>query len=235
VFGFFAKKESGRDILESRKRECIVRAGPWTIHNIALGHGVTTMGIERNESNVTLERCMEALERRLRRAWHDVRALDIACLEGMYSIAMGEKGASVLGIEQSDLHLQRANFVKETLFLPNVAFMREDARNICLDKHGRFAIVLMHGILEQIETKDMSSFLKSVARVCSDMLYVDMRTELTPDCENIPWTSRENPKSVKLSLPSLKKILTHVGFTTIEELPSIEEQSTDRRFLIARK
>lgn len=261
MFGFFEKKESGRDAIERRKRQLIDRSGPWTAHNIALGHGVTTMDIDRNYDTAKLERCMATLERRLKRAWRDVRALDLACLEGMYSIAMAEKGATVLGIDAREINLQKANFAKEILRLQNLSFIRDDVRNLRREKYGRFEIVLMNGILYHIDRKDQLSLLKSAAAVCNDILYLDTHVALTPDAtfvedgidfegtewqefeetttlaerEKMLWASWENPKSFKFSLSSLKKALTHVGFMTIEELPKIEEQPKDRFVFVARK
>jgi len=219
------------------------------------------MGVERNYDTSKLELCMKTIAENAGKPIAALRVLDLACLEGMYSIEFARFGAEVVGIDIRELNLGKARFAKQALGLRNVDFFKDDVRNISHHTYGEFDVVLMTGILYHIDKDDHLPFLKSAANMCTGFMYVDTHVALTPDKEfttngvtftgtewqeftpsatlaereKMLWASFENPKSFKLSLPSLKAALIHVGFREITELPRIDTQPQDRIVLLARK
>ena len=249
------------DDIMREKQKIIRKDGPWTAHNISLGHGVTTMGVERNYDTTKLELCVKTITASTGRPITELRILDLACLEGRYSIENARLGATVLGIEVRELNLAKARFAKKALGLRNVEFMKADVRNISRETLGTFDVILMNGILYHIDKADQLSLLQSAANMCTEMMYIDTHVSLTPDAEftkdNITftgteweefspeatlkerekmlWASYENPKSFKLSLPSLLAALKHVGFHSTEVLKHIDGQPADRIVIAVKK
>ncbi len=247
--------------IEREKQQIIRRDGPWTAHNISLGHGITTMDVERNYDTAKLELCIKTIATNAGKPIAALRVLDLACLEGMYSIEFARFGAEVVGIEVREINLRKAQFAKKVLRLKNVEFFHDDVRNISHHRYGEFDVVLMTGILYHIDQVDQLRFLKAASGMCKNLMYVDTHVGLTPnreftadgmtftgtewqefapnaslaEREKMLWASFENPKSFKLSLPSLHTALKHVGFQTTEELPRIENQPHDRIVILAKK
>lgn len=247
--------------IEREKQQIVTDDGPWTAHNIPLGHGITTMGVERNYDTAKLELCIKTIAENAGKPIAALRILDLACLEGMYSIEFARFGAEVVGIEVRELNLRKARFAKKALGLRNVEFIQDDVRNISHHTYGEFDVVLMTGILYHIDQVDQLPFLKAASGMCKNLMYVDTHVALTPDREfmadgmsftgtewqefapsatlaerkKMLWASFENPKSFKLSLPSLHTALKHIGFQITEELPRIEKQPADRLVVLAKK
>lgn len=247
--------------IEREKQQIVLRDGPWTAHNIPLGYGVTTMGVERNYDTSKLELCIKTVAQNAGKPIAALRILDLACLEGMYSIEFARFGAEVVGIEVRELNLAKARFAKKALGLRNVEFFQDDVRNINHHTYGEFDVVLMTGILYHIDQVDQLPFLAAASDMCKNLMYIDTHVALTPDREftadgmtftgsewqefapnatlaereKMLWASFENPKSFKLSLPSLHAALKHVGFTATEVLPKIDKQPADRLVILAKK
>ncbi len=245
-----------------REKQLIVEQdGPWTAHSIPLGHGLMTMDTARNHDTLKLELCMKTIAENAGKPIAALRVLDLACLEGMYAIEFARFGAEVLGIDARDISLRKARFAMKALGLGKIEFLRDDVRNISIEKYGEFDVILMNGILYHIDRADQLSLLKAAARMCTKMMYVDTHVALAPDTEitendtiftgtewqefapeTLPaeretmlWASYENPRSFKLSLSSLHAALKCVGFETTEELQKIEGQPKDRIVILAKK
>jgi 2-polyprenyl-3-methyl-5-hydroxy-6-metoxy-1,4-benzoquinol methylase len=109
----------------------------------------------------------------------DLRILDLASLEGHYSFEFAARGAQVTGIEGRQSNVDKAKALGEKLHL-TVKFIRHDVRNLSVEKHGKFDVVLCLGILYHLDDEDISPFLKSINEVCEDFAVIDTQVALKP-------------------------------------------------------
>jgi SAM-dependent methyltransferase len=113
--------------------------------------------------------------------WENLRVLDLACLEGGFSIEFALRGASVLGIEGREAHIAKAKFVKGVLSLTNVDFIQDDVRNISSEKYGHFDVVLCLGILYHLDSPDVFLFIEKIAEICDHLVVIDTEISLVPE------------------------------------------------------
>lgn len=235
--------------------------GPWSSHNIHLGDGVYTMGDGLYGPEAKLRRILQVIADVAPRPLASLRILDLACLEGMYAIECARHGATVLGIEGRRPNLERALFARRMLRLDNADFQLDDVRNLSVDKHGRFDIVLALGILYHLDDPGLFEVVDRIAGVCDHALIIDTRINLHAETpfhyqgavywgrevvEHPPgtgvarmeqrlWSSLNNETSVKLTRTSLLALLQRCGFTTVCECHVPEEpgKPRDRVTLVA--
>jgi 2-polyprenyl-3-methyl-5-hydroxy-6-metoxy-1,4-benzoquinol methylase len=250
--------------IERRKAEIVARSGEWTAHRVHLGEGVYTRGAEGSDVQA-IRRVTQLVSDNAGRPLADLRVLDLACLEGGYSIEMALRGCRVLGVEGREVNVEKARFAKEVLGLSNVEFVRDDVRNLSREGRGTFDCVLCLGILYHLDTPDAFKFLEAIAEVCEGFAVVDTLTsvyaresveykgrtywghrwqEFPDDVSEerksgaeFAWASLDNPKSLCLTRPSLNNALLHAGFTSVYEChhPSDLTNYTDRVTLLALK
>lgn len=239
------------------------RYGPWTAHNFSLGKDIFTMKTEVAGDEVKLRRVAQIVSDVSNRPVGDLHILDLACLEGMYSIEFAQQGARVCAIEGRKANIEKARFAAQILSLSNVDFYQDDVRNLSEEKYGSFDVVLCLGILYHLNAPDLFSFLEKVFNVCRSFVVIDTHISLYPEesfqhsgrlywgktvLEHPPnttveekqkklWASLDNPTSVYLTHPSLCCLLTHVGFTSVYEchIPEEPEKPENRVTFLAIK
>src|SRR6266478_8352399 len=113
------------ELFESRKQMVVNEFGPWTASNIHLGDRFYTIGEKIQGDEVKLRRILQIVADTTRRPLKSLRLVDLACHEGIYAIEFARHGASVLGIEGRQAHLEKATFVKDALSLNNVDFVQD--------------------------------------------------------------------------------------------------------------
>jgi SAM-dependent methyltransferase len=170
----------------------------------------------------------------------ELRVLDLACLEGMYSVELARRGARVVAIEGREANLAKARFARATLGLDAIELIRDDVRTLSRDKHGAFDVVLCLGILYHLDAPDVFAFLERIAEVCKGFAIIATHTSLAAveretfkgreywgssirehaadstaeQRERAVWASLDNPRSFVLTQASLYNALAHVGFTS---------------------
>jgi len=252
--------------LESlREKQLIVvgKFGPWTASNIHLGDHFYTIGEHIQGDEVKLRRVLQVVSDTVTKPLESTRVLDLACAEGIYSIEFARHGASVLGIEGRQAHIEKALFAKDALSVKNVDFVQDDVRNLSKDKYGSFDVVLCLGILYHLDVPDVFHFIERIAEVCDDIAVIDTRIAFGPTAsfvygetaywgnrisehkgsdtpeEKIKkyWASLDNVTSFHLSRTSLYCMLGRVGFTSVYEcyIPPEPEKPIDRITLLAIK
>lgn len=182
----------GQSTVQSRD-EFIQRNGEWTAHDIDLGHGVSTM--DRNLQQEWRVQWNDHLIRRFggTRVWRLAyviatklnaarfvkplwyfrrRILDLACLEGLFTIEFARAGAHTVGLEIRDIHLAKANFAKDVLKLERAQFVRGDVRSIP-DDLGTFDTIICAGIFYHLDFPDCVRFLCGAAKRTSDLFILD--------------------------------------------------------------
>jgi 2-polyprenyl-3-methyl-5-hydroxy-6-metoxy-1,4-benzoquinol methylase len=255
-------RESRMDLeqIVRRRREIIDRDGPWTSHNIHLGHGLYTRDPHAG-TDVKLRRVTQLVADAAGGKLAGLRVLDLACLEGGYALALSRRGARTVGIEGREVSVTKARFAAEALGVDDAEFLQGDVRDLSVEKHGRFDVVLCLGILYHLEAPDVFRFVESIAEVCSGFAVIDTHVGLRGrDArtykgqeyrgftfqEHAPasgaqerlrslWASLDNSTSFWPTRPSLLNLLARSGFTSILEcqVPAEPEKPPDRLTLLA--
>ncbi len=103
--------------------------------------------------------------------------LDLACAEGVHSIAFGKAGAQkVVGLEGRQLYIDRANFARDAYGLNNVSFIKGDVREISAKSTGTYDLVLFFGILHHLAAEDWFPMLKKLREVTKDTMVLYTHT-----------------------------------------------------------
>jgi Methyltransferase domain len=252
------------DLLENKKATVVDKFGPWTASNIHLGDHFYTIGEKIQGDEVKLRRVLQIVADTTRRPLNSLRLLDLACHEGIYAIEFARHGASVLGIEGRQAHIEKARFVKNALDLNNLDIVQDDVRNLSKDKYGSFDVVLCLGILYHLDVPDVFAFIESIGEVCQDIAVIDTRIALGPTSSHVYggttywgnriseghkpsdtpaqkikryWASLDNVTSFHLSRTSLYCMLGRAGFTSVYEcyIPPEPAKPIDRITLLAIK
>jgi SAM-dependent methyltransferase len=218
----------------------------FTSHNILLPDGRETLPgrplIAQDPACRALLRTAERLvppigERR-------PRVVDLGCLEGGYAVEFARAGYDVVGIEVRVRNFERSEAVARELGLPNLRFVRDDARNI--GAHGEFDIVLCLGLLYHLDRP--ATFLATVGALTRQLLLLNTHYATASECkhyalsaltthdgkrgrwfeeyadgisddalEEHAWASFGNPKSFWLEKGALLSTLIESGFPTVFE------------------
>jgi 2-polyprenyl-3-methyl-5-hydroxy-6-metoxy-1,4-benzoquinol methylase len=228
------------DTLRRQKDEMSARYGPWTAHNIHLVENVYTIKGDITGDEFRLRRIMQIIADVAARPFSELRVLDLACLEGMYSVELARRGAAVVAIEGREANLAKARFARTTLGLDAIELIRDDVRNLSREKYGTFDVVLCLGILYHLDAPDVFLFLERIANVCKGFAIIATHTSLAAveretykgreywgssipehaadstaeQRERALWASLDNPRSFVLTQASLYNALAHVGFTS---------------------
>jgi SAM-dependent methyltransferase len=252
------------DLIEKRKREIVNQFGQWTAHNVQLQGDIYTIGKRVVGDEWQLRRIIQVVSDIAREPLKNLRVLDLGCLEGLYAIEFGRRGATVVAIEAREANIAKARFAKDTLSLDNLELIQDDVRNLNKEKYGYFDVVLCLGILYHLDVPDVFSFMENVAEVCQRFAIIDTHVSTAPGKfylhnkrkywgihakEHSPtstpqerakslWASLDNPKSFWLTRPSLYNLLAHVGFTSVFECHyprEIHPYKSERTTLVALK
>ena len=248
--------------VEQRRQEIINRYGEWQGENFQLSEDIYTRGKDADVNPYRLQRLVRMITD-LYGSFKGLRVLDIGSFEGAHSIEFALRGSQVLGVEGRDANLAKARFAQEILGLTNVEFVKDDVRNISVDKYGQFDVVLCSGILYHLDEPDIFTFLDSVASVVRKCAIIDTHISVLPEQKvsfrgedyfglfyiEYPQKPSEeeegkavgasigNLKSFWLTRPSLYNFLSRVGFTSVYEchVPEIVTMPKDRVTLLAIK
>jgi tRNA/tmRNA/rRNA uracil-C5-methylase (TrmA/RlmC/RlmD family) len=119
--------------VEQRRQEIINRYGEWQGENFQLSEDIYTRGKDADVNPYRLQRLVRMITD-LYGSFKGLRVLDIGSFEGAHSIEFALRGSQVLGVEGRDANLAKARFAQEILGLTNVEFVKDDVRNISVDK-----------------------------------------------------------------------------------------------------
>jgi SAM-dependent methyltransferase len=241
-----------------RRDELTALHGPWTSHNIELAPGVWTRPGEGHDGHDrAFARLLRAVLGVTGKPAEELRVLDLACLEGYYSVAFARLGAEVVGIEGRESHRAKAQLAKEALGLDRLAFELDDVRNLSAEKYGTFDVVLAIGIMYHLDSPDAFRFAEAVFEVCKRVAVVETQVSLQPETSVVykdrqyhghfyqehepgtseeerrasPWASLSDIRSFWPTRPSLYNVLGDAGFSTVLRLHA-PGQLSDRDTLV---
>lgn len=154
----------------------------FTAHNILLNNGERTMGNETillGESAVwkSILKSLDLFLPGTKEERRKLRVVDLGCLEGGYAAEFAKLGFDTLGIEAREENVQKCNYVKDNLNLPNLNFVTDDVRN--MSTYGRFDVVLCYGLLYHLH--DPVEFLKIASNCTNKLLFLN--THFAPESD----------------------------------------------------
>jgi len=162
--------------LTSKQLKKIEKLVPFTAHRIKLDENIYTM---ESGTEHLIDIRFKALLNHCGNTFRRKRVLDLACLEGGYSVAASSSGADeVVGIEIRQKNIDRCILVKEILQLKNVNFFKRDVNDIREADYGKFDVIICAGILYHMENP--YSFLNNLYQILvpSGVMMIDTHVAL---------------------------------------------------------
>ena len=245
------------------KNQIITKYGAWDSNNVYLEGGLYTMGVEIVGDEIKLLRILQCVLDHTGGTVEGLRVLDLGCGEGLYAIEFARRKASCLAIEGREPRVEKVRFVKQVLSLDNLDVVQDDVRNLSVQRHGKFDVVLCLGILYHLGAPDVFAFAAQLSEVCRKICVIDTRVALQPKTQYLSegetylgswgeehWpgdsevvklsrmgASLDNDRNFWLSRPSVYNLLRHVGFTSVYEchIPAEPKKPGDRVTFVAIK
>jgi len=246
--------EARRD-LEARLAQITTDHGRWT-YDIPLSHGVWTRG-NRGVPHLRLKRMVQATNDLVVKPISQCRVLDLGCLEGLFSIEFALQGASTLGIDVRASNIAKAEFAQDALGVPNVEFVRDDARNVNAGSYGHFDVIICSGLLYHLLGADAQRLVHNLFEMLGHLLILDTaissssRATFTTggqayhgsvwrehrrgtselERERRKLASFDNDESFEFTRPSLVNLLHDAGFSSVSECftPAYADDESLRR------
>jgi SAM-dependent methyltransferase len=216
-----------------------------------------------NENATKVRRVIQLLTNLSKKPLKELKVLDLACGEGVYSIETALLGAKVLAVDARDERMKYGEAAAKRNNLTNLEFALHDVRTITTDSHGKFDVVYFLGILYHLNVPDSITTLENIYGLCEHMLIIDTHVSLTAN-DSFPYkgmryegrivrehqdtdNEQQRKASVLMSIdntfsfyftkPSLIELLTHIGFTIVMECyaPLDPFKPQDRITLVAIK
>lgn len=246
---------------EQKNKQLIAEYGPWTAHDIYLGENVYTRDKRNKPFPYRLKKIIQASLDLTNKEPHDIRVLDLGCLEGGISIEFARQGSNVVGIEGRPSNIKKAELVKELLDLGTLELVVDDVLNITPEKYGTFDVILCLGLLYHIDASDLMGFVRKMFDMSKRVVMIDTQVA---DCKSATesisvngkeyfgksmrehglvttkeekhersWTSLNNDYSFWLTRPSLINLLADAGFTSVYEIQHPFFVSYNNRLILA--
>jgi hypothetical protein len=233
--------EDQKSALVESLRELARRYGEWTF-DIPLPYGVWTKG-NRQVPHTRLRRIVQVVSDLCAKPLSECRILDLACLDGLFSIEFAKHGAETVGVEIREANIKKAMFCKEALQLTNLTFRQDDVRNVSPESYGTFDAIICSGILYHLEARDVIELCRSMYNMVTRVVVIDTHVSLWPVTKVVDgdheylgrhirehadgdtpdqkakklWASADNLTSFWFTRPSLVNLLTHAGFSSVYE------------------
>jgi SAM-dependent methyltransferase len=236
--------------------------GAWTAHSIRLPDGRYTVSSGQDNHLRYVRRILQAVADLTDKPLRETKVLDLACLEGGFSIEFALHGASVVAVEGRRQNLAKLEFARDALGLTNVETVLDDVRNVTPARFGTFDAVLCLGLLYHLDAASLEGFLQNLWSLTTRLLVVDTHVSLfggelvqiggrdyagatqpehgaADDAATMArrnWASLDNRNSFYLTEPGLLNLLSDLGFSSVHcvEMPWYSIMS-DRRTIAAIK
>ena len=154
----------------------------WTAHNIYLDD--TDATIDRELPSIASDPIFVATKFLLETLYPKaeergkVRIVDLACLEGGYSVEFARMGFDVTGIEIRESNLAACEATQSRLNLPNLTFVRDDVRNVL--NYGQFDVVFCCGIYYHLDNP--LEYMQTLSAATKKLLVLN--THFSTELEN---------------------------------------------------
>ena len=131
-----------------------------------------------NANGVKVRRVMQITSDLTKVPFEELRIVDLACGEGVYSIEAAVRGADVLAVDARSERMDEGARTAVRLGLSNLKFEQNDIRNIDVRSHGQFDIVFFLGILYHLDAEDIFPVLRNIYDMCEQFVVIDTHIAL---------------------------------------------------------
>lgn len=140
--------------------------------------------------------------------WQHLKCLDLGCNQGFFSLKLGQLGCgSVVGVDVRPENIQDAALMRRIYNLDNVQFKELNLHNINPQKFDSFDVVLLFGLLYQLENP--LGALRLAKALAKRAVFIE--TQIAPDSVGeINWGAHFNFKSM------------HGSFAVIDQAEEID-------------
>lgn len=80
----------------------------------------------------------------LKKPLSEASVLDLACLEGGFTVELALQGIYAVGLEGRKANVEKCNKAARALGLKNCLFIEDDVRNLSVEKHAIILIPLLN-------------------------------------------------------------------------------------------
>lgn len=183
--------------------------------------------------------------------------VDLACLEGGYTVEFVRLGMIATGVEVRESNFRNCFYVKDRVNLPNLTFVRDDVMNI--GRYPAFDVIFATGILYHLDLP--RRFLAHAAGVCGKAMFLQTHyatrgpspgnenfrlSELTEneglpgrwfhehegptneELEKLNWASWANQRSFWICKENLLAEIRNAGFdVVVEQYDALDDIAND--------
>lgn len=213
-----------REELEAR-----IKSFDYWHYPIDLGNGVVINAESRNKLTLrdfiwpaVLDLCGGTID--------GFRVLDVGCNAGFWSFEAHRSGAAyVLGVDARPVHIEQAEFVRETLGVDptRVEFRRMNICDLSRNEIGEYDLCLLLRVLHHLSHPLLG--LEKIREVCRNYLVLDVKLFTKVD-RPVFYVHAEDPTGVlhgvdglalRPSRSALELVLKSNGFTSVCRVPPI--------------
>lgn len=133
-----------------------------------------------NMNGLKVRRILQMVRDLTGRPLDQLSILDLACGEGVYAIECALRGAKVVAIDARTERMDVGREFARRLTLDNLRFEQGDVRNVSVESHGRFDVILFMGILYHLDVPDSFNVLKRLVAMCRHALIIDSHVAILP-------------------------------------------------------
>ncbi|MCI0334399.1 MAG: class I SAM-dependent methyltransferase [Planctomycetes bacterium] len=131
-----------------------------------------------NANAVKVRRVVQIIKDLSSRPISELRVLDLACGEGVYSIELALRGADVQALDARTERMAAGIDVARRSGLANLSFQQADVRHVEQSNFGDFDVILFLGILYHLDVPDSLFVLKNLHQMCRKLLIIDTHISL---------------------------------------------------------
>ena len=209
-----------------------------------------------NANAVKVRRVMQLTRDLARRNFDELRVLDLACGEGVYSIEAALRGAEVVAIDGRTERMDDGVRIAARAGLTRLRFEQHDIRGVTRATHGAFDVVYLLGILYHLDSDSVFRVLENVREMTRGVVIIDTHIALQGDTEREyggrhyegsqrrehedtdseaarrarVLMSLDNTFSFWFTKASLVRMLVDIGFTSVAEVHApLEPGKSDNR------
>ena len=217
-------------------------------HNIQLADGSWTLpGADSMPAREPVSQALGILRNNMPAG---ATVLDLGCLEGGFAVEFARAGYDVTGVEVRQSNFTRCQYVAERVNLPNLRFVHDDAWHA--ESYGQFDAVFCGGLLYHIDRvaafADLLASLTNQLLIVNTHFAVESGpqqhnlgpvtehdgyrgrwyTEFPDDTtfearEHYHLSSWDNRKSFWLLRSEITRLLTDVGFKTVDDFAPADD------------
>ena len=136
-----------------------------------------------NANAVKVRRVMQLTRDLVTKRFDELRILDLACGEGVYSIEAALRGAEVVAIDGRNERMDEGSRIASEAGLSRLTFEMNDIRRVSRATHGVFDVVYFLGILYHLDADDACAVLENIRGMLTGFIVIDTHIALKGDLE----------------------------------------------------